>query len=208
MRGNRTMSVRYTCTASVSSTRMPGLNGLPVGKSFGWMTFLVAAVAETDSARLSSRTVSLRILLSLHQRRRKRDQSGRNVLSVTCSNANGHFVGNLTRGNLVRRFDRAIRGRARGWYPANRRPTLRVPQTGLRRPLQQVDEQRLEPVAHFAPIAFAHVPRTGPRTTTGRCGRFTRRNPDHRAEPLLSWPHSHDTEKPSHPPCGKGSAKI
>src|ERR1039458_6687473 len=107
---------------SVSSTRMPGLNGLPVGKSFGWMTFLVAAVAETASARLSSRTVSLRILLSLHQRRRKRDQSGRNVLSVTCSNANGRFVGNLTRGNLVRRFDRAIRGRARGWYPANRGP--------------------------------------------------------------------------------------
>src|ERR1035441_5964356 len=101
---------------------MPGLNGLPVGKSFGWMTFLVAAVAETASARLSSRTVSLRILLSLHQRRRKRDQSGRNVLSVTCSHAHGHFVGDFARGDLVGRFDRAIRGRARGWYPANRRP--------------------------------------------------------------------------------------
>src|SRR5689334_23174525 len=46
---------------------IPGLNGRPVGKSLGWITFLVAATEETPSARLSSKAVRSRILESLQQ---------------------------------------------------------------------------------------------------------------------------------------------
>src|ERR1041384_7255013 len=52
---------------SVSPTMIPGLNGRPVGKSFGWITFLLAATEQTPSARLRNRAVRIRIQVSLQQ---------------------------------------------------------------------------------------------------------------------------------------------